>query len=495
MSLSWLAWRFYKFYLLPRRHPEEPLAVPYSIPILGNAVPFLNNSYSFLVRARETVGRNGDPFSFTVLGTTFYVITQAKHASEVDKNTDTLSFEEFVQVFLRATGVSEAGIKACYGNKQPGMVVGIPNPLEGNIGDVTRRMHVNQLHPGQRQHELEARFLRSFDRQLRLPVIPGEASGADGVEVALFRWCADFFARAGEFAYFGDTLTRLDPEFADKFYIFDELSWQITYQIPDFIAREKAAAQKHLQRSLKKYFQTPQHDRDEHAWFTSTAEDAVREIGVSEDDIALLFLTIYLTISTNTRRTTFWVLTRLLYNPPLLEAVRQETAGAFEGDDLVNPAYLYSHDTCPQLEAVWLETLRVSSSGSSVRCIKKDTVIGGKLLRKGNNILIPSRLLHLDEGVYSQDALQFRPERFLEKSARARGGNWRPFGGGKTICTGRFVAEHMIKSCVSIVLRRFDMSVVGGARIPLGDECTPGLGIMGIRKGEDFKVRLSARKT
>lgn len=165
----------------------------------------------------------------------------------------------------------------------------------------------------------------------------------------------------------------------------------------------------------------------------------------------------------------------------------------------------------PVLVAVWLETLHVSSTGSSVRCVKQDTRVGGRLLRRGHRIIIPFRLLHLDEAVYSSDAARFKPERYLAASAdpkkddsggvgdaaralRARGGNWRPFGGGKTICTGRFVAEHMIKSCVAMILHRFDLSVLDGAPIPQGDECTPGLGIMGLRKGEDFKVRITAKK-
>lgn len=192
------------------------------------------------------------------------------------------------------------------------------------------------------------------------------------------------------------------------------------------------------------------------------------------------------------------MLTHLLHNPLLLEAVRQETAAAFKGAQLVNPDHDYDCSLCPHLEAVWLETLRVSSTGSSVRCINQDTVVGGKLLRRGNKIIIPFRLLHFDEEVYSHGASQFRPERFMEANkggggACARGGSWRPFGGGKTVCTGRFVAEHMIKSCVAIILRRFDLSVLGGAHVPRGDECTPGLGIMGLRAGEDFKVKITAR--
>lgn len=62
----------------------------------------------------NTIGMSRELFAFTAFGNTFYVITQAKHATEVDKNMETLSFDEFVQDFVRSTGVSEAGIQACY---------------------------------------------------------------------------------------------------------------------------------------------------------------------------------------------------------------------------------------------------------------------------------------------------------------------------------------------------------------------------------------------
>lgn len=115
------------------------------------------------------------------------------------------------------------------------------------------------------QQAVEERFLRSFDHQLYLANIPGTPSQDGSTETSLFRWCADFFTRAGKFAYFGTALARIDPDFAAMFYIFDELSWHITYQIPRAFTPKRAAAQQHLQRSLKRYFQTPKGERGEQA--------------------------------------------------------------------------------------------------------------------------------------------------------------------------------------------------------------------------------------
>lgn len=491
---AWAAWWYTKFKFMPIQHPREPNEMPYLIPYVGNAIPFFKNSQLFLAKAQNSVGVDKSPFAFTIFGTKFYVISDPKHAKEVDKNNGTLSFDEFIFDFVKSTGVSDEGMQACYFKKLPEHGVDFPNPSEDPIGVLVRHMHVHQLHPGDNQKNVEKRFLHSFDRDLQIDRIRNSTViSNDAVEISLYKWCGDFFTRAGEYAYFGDTLAGIDDKFSDMFYIFDELSWQITYKIPGIFAGEMKAAHAHLCQSLKLYFQTRQSERGEQAWFTNAAEKGLRSVGVTDEDIATLFLTIYLTINTNTRRAAFWMLTFLLYNPHLIEAVLGETKAAFDAGKLIDPAYLSNHELCPQLESIWLETLRATSTGASVRCVNKDTIIGGRLLRQGNKILIPSRLLHLDGDAWGKSTREFRPKRFLSKKNSARGGSWRPFGGGSTLCTGRFVAEHMIKACVTMILHRFHLQIIGDAALPMGDECTPGLGIMGITQDEDFKVRITKR--
>ncbi|CAI6088132.1 unnamed protein product [Clonostachys chloroleuca] len=490
LLIIWAAWRVIRFTLTPKWHPEEPPEVPYLIPC---------QCPSATLATRQQLGNIRTPFAFTIIGAKFYVISDAKHAAEVDKNTSTLSFEEFVLDFLRNTGLSESAIQACYFQKLPNGAVDFPNTAEDPIGLLIHQMHMHELYPGDKQKALVARFLYSFNRDLQIDQIRAAGSpmddrtGVKEVTVSLYKWCAHFFTRAGGYAYFGDDLSRIDPDFADAFYTFDELSWQINYRIPEPFSKDMRAAKNHLHRSLKKYIMAPKSERSEQTWLLQGAEAGLRAMGVQDDDIATLFLTMYMTINTNTRRTTFWMLAFLLHNASLIETIRQETAQAFEGGELVNHEHLVDHSLCPHLEAVWLETLRLISNGSAVRCVNEDTVVGDMLFRKGNKVIIPYRLLHMSENAYKQDPEQFIPSRFLEKENRTRGGYWRPFGGGKTLCTGRFVAEQSIKACVCTILHRFDLEIIGGVPLPEGDVGTPGLGIMGIKAGEDFSVRISER--
>ncbi|OJJ76737.1 hypothetical protein ASPBRDRAFT_417343 [Aspergillus brasiliensis CBS 101740] len=62
---------------------------------------------------------------------------------------------------------------------------------------------------------------------------------------------------------------------------------------------------------------------------------------------------------------------------------------------------------------------------------------------------------------------EFRPERFSPKGGRSltRSDNWRPFGGGTTMCPGRYVRKRFVMLFVTSLLRRFDVGLVD-KRVP-----------------------------
>ncbi|RYP42550.1 hypothetical protein DL768_010322 [Monosporascus sp. mg162] len=428
-----------------------------------------------------------------------YVISDPKQTNEVYKNLETLSFIEFVQGLFKTNGVSNAGIKAIY-TDLPSDKAGFPNPQGKSLGGtLVRQMHIHQLYPGENLDQLEARFHVYFQGNLTLPRMrkacaPYMFSQDDSsIDLPLMRWCSEYFVRAGGIAYFGEMLSAIDPHLASTFIAFDDLSWQAIYQYPSFLSRKMRAERDRTQRCFKRYFELPQSQRTGDAWFTRTMENELRAIGVGTDDIASLLLTLHWAINTNTRKTAFWMLTYILLNPSYIEPLRKETEAAFDGDALVDLHHL--HNKCPLLEAVWFETLRLASNAASVRLVAEDTVIGGKILRKGSRIMIPYRLLHFDSAVYGDDVNDFRPERFIGPANEklTRGDSWRPFGGGKTMCSGRHVAKRATLMFLAMVLRRFDIAIVGDAKMPTPDLGRPVLGVMAVKNDEDYRVRISER--
>ena len=68
--------------------------------------------------------------------------------------------------------------------------------------------------------------------------------------------------------------------------------------------------------------------------------------------------------------------------------MREETRPALSN----GPADLeYLKNNCPKLNAIWMETLRMATSAASFRFLTEDTMVGNKMLRKGNRVLVPSR--------------------------------------------------------------------------------------------------------
>lgn len=203
-------------------------------------------------------------------------------------------------------------------------------------------------------------------------------------------------------------------------------------------------------------------------------------------------------INTNARKTVFWVLSYLIHNPGLMAAYRNETKEAFDGDALVDPFYIQDPRNCPTVDAVWHETLRIAGWSASVRLITADTVVGNKVMPRGQRVLVPHRLQHFDEAVFGADTHAFRPERWMsadgEKKDLARSPSWHPFGAGKTLCSGRFLARFSVTTFVATLLRRFDVEAVGDPPFPEGDAGRPVLGIISIKEGQDFNVRLTSRK-
>ena len=130
------------------------------------------------------------------------------------------------------------------------------------------------------------------------------------------------------------------------------------------------------------------------------------------------------------------MLAYIIYQPDLIDTIRTETAAAFDDSGRVD--YHYLEDSSPRLGAVWYETIRMTAYSASVRYITKDTVIGGKILRKNNRVMVPYRQIHFDEEVFGKGVHKFDPERFIKDPALQKSSGRRPFGGGVTMCPGRY---------------------------------------------------------
>ncbi|KAK6197110.1 hypothetical protein LQW54_010905 [Pestalotiopsis sp. IQ-011] len=453
------------------------------------------------ITRRHFASTGNEPFALTTFNHTFYAVTDARQSAEVYKNTDALSFEEFVQILMRTNGNDDETIKTIYtplSSNKPGF----PNPEGLSLGVLAQRMHVYQLHPGNNMVILQQKAQTWINRQIHLDIFSRDCGYAASrspteIQLPLYEWTSDYFVRLGQYVYFGDVLDQVDPKYADSYIVFDEVIWKMLYQYPGFLCRDMTAPRDHMMASLKAYFDIPREKRrDQAAWIINTIEDEMRAIGVDNENLAIVVFHLYFAINTNARKTSFWMLTHLMRNPSYLEAFRAETAPAFRGDELVDVTYIQDAAKCPTVDAIWHETLRLAGWAASVRLVTRDVVIGGKLMRKGNRVMVPHRLLHFDEDVFGGDITDWRPQRWLDTEAGRKlpsSPSWRPFGGGKTKCSGRFLAKYFVTAFVATLLRRFDIKPVGNPSMPQPDVGRPVLGIISVKEGQDYHVTITKR--
>jgi cytochrome P450 len=153
-----------------------------------------------------------------------------------------------------------------------------------------------------------------------------------------------------------------------------------------------------------------------------------------------------------------WAFERLVRHPEAMERAQS-------GDD-------------DYLDAVIKETLRIRPVVADVvRTVTRETEVGGYTVPAGT-VVLPAVALVQRSASYD-DALEFRPERFLEGSPPPY--SWIPFGGGVRRCIGAAFATLEMKTVLREVLARVELDSVRRA-----DEGTRVSGVMMLpdRAGE-----------
>lgn len=159
-------------------------------------------------------------------------------------------------------------------------------------------------------------------------------------------------------------------------------------------------------------------------------------------------------------------------------------------NDALDMDYLCNH--CPHLRAVYHEALRCKKRDLAFRKVERDTKIGDKLLRAGNFAIVPVCQLHENEEVFGRDALEFCPDRFLKQQDLVSSSSYRPYGGGKTYCPGRFFAMQEIFGFVALLIHRFDVQLASSRQnFPVQDESLLTLGVSRPVPGSDVWVKVS----
>lgn len=156
-----------------------------------------------------------------------------------------------------------------------------------------------------------------------------------------------------------------------------------------------------------------------------------------------------------------WTLYLLAQHPEVARELHEELENHVEGDA---PTYeqLFELDV---LDRVVKESLRVLSPAVMFpRVAVEDTEICGFEIPQGSELVYSSYVTHMDPEVFPQPR-RFDPSRWhgLKPSPY----EYLPFGAGRRTCLGAALGTLTIKLLVPMILKRFQLQVVPGARIDL----------------------------
>ncbi|KAL9079317.1 MAG: hypothetical protein Q9157_001793 [Trypethelium eluteriae] len=470
---------------------------------VGSAIAFFRDSYAVV---NSGLNENRDPYKLTLAGEEFYIVTNQKDIIEVYKNNTSLSFDVVVHDLMLSCGTSPDTVKKMSSSPPPyleGYSISGLNPANKSLLHLAIDFHHEQLLIGPNTHfeELTDVFLGyindfltwgHMDRDPELPVY----KSADTMELSLLDWCGKLLIEAGTKTYWGRALWQMSPDMLDTFYSLDRGMWKILFQYPQAFSKEVIAARNSITGMLTDYYKLPFEQRSDAAWFTKSLETESRAAGLSEEEMAAAIMILFFVINGNTYKFCFWSLCHILADGDLYAAVRTEIFP--DHNDSSEPTMKHLANNCPRLDSVLSEVLRLYTSSASMRYIDADTPIGNKILRKGRRIMIPYRQLHERTEVFGADSMVFKPERFLTKKSLKKSSCYRPFGGGKTLCAGRFVAMQEVMSFIGLAMYRYELEVVNqgmdkAQRFPRVDSKKPTFGMMSPMEGDDFRVKITRK--
>lgn len=193
----------------------------------------------------------------------------------------------------------------------------------------------------------------------------------------------------------------------------------------------------------------------------------------------------------NHHKICFWFVAHIVYDSALLDIIRKEITPAIRNGK-VDIQYLI--EQCPVFDAAFNETLRLTTGANSARTVDAATNIGHQTLYPSAKLLIPYRQLHYDEEFFGPNVNTFNPLRFLDNKDLHKSPYFKPFGGGLTYCSGRFLARREVMGLAAVILTQYELNIDNKEKgFPRLDLNKPNVGVMDSVGGDDVLLEIRPR--
>ncbi|KAF7511588.1 hypothetical protein GJ744_004176 [Endocarpon pusillum] len=195
--------------------------------------------------------------------------------------------------------------------------------------EMIEEYHRQQLHPGDRSNSLLAdRLVPNLINKIQGESLKVHSaclhSSADSLIISFWDWCTDIFIHGITNAYYGKTLSKVNPDILSPYMVWEATNWKYMYRFPRVLSGDMIAAKDEIIDTFRDYFDTSNSQRMDRTYFVGAVEDELRECGLTSDEIARINMLHHWAITGNIYKISFWTIAYLAHNPSLREAIRAE---------------------------------------------------------------------------------------------------------------------------------------------------------------------------
>ncbi|KAL1806873.1 hypothetical protein ACET3Z_029941 [Daucus carota] len=179
-------------------------------------------------------------------------------------------------------------------------------------------------------------------------------------------------------------------------------------------------------------------------------------VKLSDHQITIFLMEMFIAGTETTSATIEWALCELLRNPESMKKIKVELGRVVGANKELKESDI---NNLPYLQATVEESLRLHASVPLMlpRKAVHDTTFMGYNIPKNTQVFVNAWAIGRDEESW-EDALSFKPERFLESSIGYKGQSFEfiPFGAGRRICPGLPLAHRVLPLILGSLLHYFD---------------------------------------
>ncbi|KAH6652390.1 putative cytochrome P450 [Truncatella angustata] len=347
--------------------------------------------------------------------------------------------------------------------------------------------------------------------------------------ISLFDFCKQLVMGSYTEATFGPRIFEINPNLIQAFWELDSQIPVLALRIPGWLYAKPYKKQEAFFDMIRKWKASALANFDVNGpavdsnWEPNFGARINREVlfWIKENGFSDEFATGSLSMfvfgmSTNSIPITMWMIIYMLKDNGILQLIRKDLATVFTTDPKTGERRMNVDKLVklPLMQSIFTEVLRLHMNFNLLRHVNESMNIDGNTVAKGSLLSVPMVMAHYDEDDWKNEehpVTEFWAERHITWVERtnaqgevvteraftvaSRPSSYFPFGGGRHICPGRYLAKRLIFVATAVFISRFEIESVWWTKLDGTASDRPGegdrrfSGVGSMPPDRDLKIR------